>query len=191
MKWTKVIGLCRLSFVFTNLACLSSSVSLSLLSLSCSFHPSLHCLPLSVSHVALLLKHTIALLLKCTIIYPSFTIHTCDAPTTMYHRLCVLLFMLRAQKNLKGLSIIFYHLPSDQLVWGLLRLAPIKKIINFKKRLGIVKNYLNKMKILIMNSIIFKIRILTVTNSILLLYDNSQNRDLKCNRTHYQYLHLV
>jgi len=37
----------------------------------------------------------------------------------------------------------------------------------------------------------FKIPILTATNCILLLYDSSQNRDLKCNRIHYQYLHLV
>jgi len=35
-----------------------------------------------------------------------------------------------------------------------------------EKRIGIVKNYLNKMKILVINFITFKITILTATNSI-------------------------
>ena len=78
------------------------------LNLSCLFHPSLHSFPLSLgtfikAHYCTLLKHTI--------VHSLFTISTCDAPMTMYHHLRVLSFMLRAQKNLKGLSIVFYHLP--------------------------------------------------------------------------------
>jgi len=56
-----------------------------------------------------------------------------------------------------------------------------------KKRIGI---YLNKMTILVMNPITFKIPILTATNTLVPLYISSQNRDLKCNRIHYQYLIL-
>jgi len=47
------------------------------------------------------------------------------------------------------------------------------------------------MKIVVTNSITFKIPILTVTNCILLLHDSSQIKDLKCNRIHYQYIRLV
>jgi len=44
-----------------------------------------------------------------------------------------------------------------------------KKMLISKKGIGIVKNYLNKMDILVMNSITFKIPILTATNCILRL----------------------
>ena len=37
------------------------------------------------------------------------------------------------------------------------------------------------MKILVTNSIIFEITILTATDILLPLYNSSQNRDLKCN----------
>jgi len=46
------------------------------------------------------------------------------------------------------------------------------------------------MKILVVNSITFKIPILTTIDSILLLYDSSQNRNFKCIKSCYQYLHL-
>jgi len=66
------------------------------------------------------------------------------------------------------------------------------KIVNFKKGNRDSKNYLNKMKILVMNSITFKIPILTANNCILPLYDSSKNNsDLKCNKIYYQYLDLV
>jgi len=57
-------------------------------------------------------------------------------------------------------------------------MSKFKKLLISKEGIGIVKNYLNKMKTLVIYSITFKIPILTATNSILLLYDSSQNRDL-------------
>ena len=83
------------------------------------------------AHYRTLLKRTIILS------HSLFIIGTRDTPTTTYHRLRVLSFMLRAQKNLKGLSIVFYRLPSIHVtlqrrrtidyrpVWGSLRLTPI------------------------------------------------------------------
>jgi len=66
-------------------------------------------------------------------------------------------------------------------------MSKLKKLI-FKKENRYHKNNLNKMKILVANSITFKIPILTAV-----VYDIScsQNSDIKCNRLHYQYLHLV
>jgi len=57
-------------------------------------------------------------------------------------------------------------------------ISKFKKTINFKKEKR--DHYLNKMKILVMNSITLKIPILTATNIILPLYNSSQNKDLKC-----------
>jgi len=45
-----------------------------------------------------------------------------------------------------------------------------KKIINFKRVNRDCKNYLNKMKILVMNSVTFKIPILTAANYIMTYY---------------------
>jgi len=43
-------------------------------------------------------------------------------------------------------------------------MSKLKKLLILKKGIGIVKNYLNKMKILVMNSITFKIPILIAVN---------------------------
>jgi len=65
-----------------------------------------------------------------------------------------------------------------------------KKMLISKKTIGIIKNNLNKMKILVMNSITFKIPILTATYY---LYTTPVKIGIlcKCNRIHYQYLHLA
>jgi len=63
--------------------------------------------------------------------------------------------------------------------------------LNFKKENRDFKNYLNKMKIK-MNSITYKILILTITNINYHLYTIVVKIGiLKCNRINYQYPHVV
>ena len=78
-----------------------------------------------------------------------------------------------------------------------------KKLLISKRRIGILKNYLNKVKIVrVCDFIIFEIPILTVAEIPILTvaesmvnyiyHFNSQNRDLKYNKiTNSHYLHLV
>ena len=70
-----------------------------------------------------------------------------------------------------------------------------KKLLISKRRIGILKNYLNKVKIVrVCDFIIFEIPILTVEMIIVVDHTLSycQNRDLKYNKiTNSHYLHLV
>ena len=71
-----------------------------------------------------------------------------------------------------------------------------KKLLISKRRIGILKNYQNKVKIVrVCDFIIFEIPILTVAESMvnyIIYHFNSQNRDLKYNKiTNSHYLHLV
>ena len=75
------------------------------------------------------------------------------------------------------------------------KLVNIKKLLISKRRIGILKNYLNKVKIVrVCDFIIFEIPILTV--EMIYIVDHTlsycQNRDLKYNKiTNSHYLHLV
>ena len=70
-----------------------------------------------------------------------------------------------------------------------------KKMLISKRRIGILKNYLNKVKIVrVCDFIIFEIPILTVEMIIVVdhTFSYCQNRDLKYNKiTNSHYLHLV
>ena len=77
------------------------------------------------------------------------------------------------------------------------KLVNIKKLLISKRRIGILKNYLNKVKIVrVCDFIIFEIPILTVEMIYIYVVDHTlsycQNRDLKYNKiTNSHYLHLV
>ena len=70
-----------------------------------------------------------------------------------------------------------------------------KKLLISKRRIGILKNYLNKVKIVrVCDVIIFEIPILTVEMIYVVDHtlSNCQNRDLKYNKiTNSHYLYLV
>ena len=74
------------------------------------------------------------------------------------------------------------------------KLVNIKKLLISKRRIGILKNYLNKVKIVrVCDFIIFEIPILTV--EMIYVVDHTlsycQNRESNIIKSHSHYLHLV